>query len=287
MGRRPRAKNESADQPQPLNANGDEADSNHVEVTDRKLGYYDYTSSDPADWRPWGLYDDKFIPPPLEAARSKALEQLKTDHVADQAALRGRLTGIAVRYWEIRRSVERPPLKWYRDNIEAVRKTFVEALKVLKKKHRGLSGLNRLMQIEMSRPLMKGTGRSGTSKSAEELLNRVVWVCDKMLRQRDKSGRPKNWPVREAARLAAKLWRQVHGKKIGLSLDVGSDKNWKLEPSTQVFLYPGPLFVQTVLQGIDPALDVTEIRTALRHVLKPKRKRKLKGKRKLEGKRKL
>jgi hypothetical protein len=67
----------------------------------------------------------------------------------------------------------------------------------------------------------------------------------------------------------------------------GSDKNWKLEPSTQVFLYPGPLFVQTVLQGIDAALDVTKIRTALRHVLKPKSKRKLKGKRKSKGMRKL
>ena len=79
----------SADQPQPLDANGDQPDSNHVEVTGSKLGYYNYNSSDPADWRPWGMYDHKFIPPLSEVAFSKALEQLKTDQAADRGALRG------------------------------------------------------------------------------------------------------------------------------------------------------------------------------------------------------
>jgi hypothetical protein len=252
----------------------------------RPLGYYDYATLNPAHWRPWGLYDDKFIPPPSDSAFSKALEQLKIDDTAHQAALRQRLVGIAKRYWELQRSAQRPSLEWYRNNIRPVRQAVYAALVTLKKR-RGLSGLNRMMQIELNRPLLKGTGDPRTYESVEELLEQIARVCDKMLRQRGKSGRPKNWPVIEAARLAAKLWHQVNGKQIGLSLDIGSDKNWKLEPLTQVFLYPGPLFVQTVLQGIDAALDAAKIRTALRHVLKPKSKRKLKGKRKSKGMRKL
>ena len=41
------------------------------------LLHNDYTSSNYANWRPWGLYDHKYIPTPSEAAFSNALQQLK------------------------------------------------------------------------------------------------------------------------------------------------------------------------------------------------------------------
>jgi hypothetical protein len=59
-----------------------------------------------------------------------------------------------------------------------------------------------------------------------------------------------------------------------LSLDPRTDEHWEFGPSKQTFTYPGPLFVQTVLQGIDPALDTSKIGTALRSALSKPLKRK-------------
>jgi len=223
------------------------------------------------------LYDHKYIPSPLDAAFSKALDQIEIHDPANSAALRERLLGIAIEYWQVRRSVEQPPPEWYRKNVEPVRTAIFEVSKSLKER-RGLYWLDHRVQREMNRPLLKRPGLPGVS--VQELLDQLAGVCDKELRQRGKSGRPKNRPVIATARKAAELWHEVNGKSIPVSLEIKSDEHWKFGPSKLAFIFPGPLFVQTVLQGVNPRLDVTEIRTALRHVLSPKSKRKSKGKRK-------
>jgi hypothetical protein len=71
----------------------------------------------------------------------------------------------------------------------------------------------------------------------------------------------------------AGIWREVTGRPLGLSLDteIGPSKR-------QQFFYPGSLFVQTIIQDIDPELKTADIATALRKVLGGRRVQKSKGK---------
>jgi hypothetical protein len=247
------------------------------------IGYYDYTSSNYANWRPWGLYDHKHIPRPSEAAFSNALQQLKAENPVDRETLLNRLTGIAERYWEVRRRVERPPVKWSRDYVQSIRNEIKSLLRRLKSgKSLQIFELARLTQYHTGRSLLKKhtragyrTGRSllkkhtraGDPESIEQMLEQLLIACDRRLRQKDRGGARKGAHVVAAARQAVKLWEEINQKSMGLSLDTVSDGRWNFGPSKQAFTYPGPVFVQTVLQGIDPALNVTTIGTALRDIL--------------------
>jgi hypothetical protein len=242
------------------------------------IGHYDYTSGENADWRPWDLYDHKHIPRPSEQAFTKALEQLKIENDEQRATLLEHLGDVAVLYWQIRRSVERPPRKWYRENVQPIRTAARNFLALLKSENRReISGLDFVTQIEMKRPLVTGTAREGTSESIEQLLRQFIIVCDRSLRPQGHAGARKGEHVVAAARGAAKHWEEASGKRIGLSLDTITDEHWKFGPSKQVFTYPGPLFVQTILQGIDSNLDVATIRTALRNALSKANKQKIRN----------
>ena len=238
------------------------------------IGYYDYTSSNHADWRPWGgLYDHKFIPPPSKAAFSKALDQLNIGSADRRATLLSRLNSIAMRYWEIRRGVERPPLKWYREHIKPVRSAARRVVKLLEGPRR-LYGLDRLTRREMGRPLMTGTRYGSESEPIQQLLEQFIRVCDKFLGRKDRGGARKGSHILGAARQAANLWEEVSRAPVPQSFDIAPDEHWEFGPSRRTFTYSGPLFVQTVLQGIDPALDITRIRTALRNALSERDKQK-------------
>jgi hypothetical protein len=236
------------------------------------IGHYDYTSSHHADWRPWGgLYDHKYIPLPSKAAFNKALDQLNIDSAERRATLLAELNGIAVRYWEIRRGVERPPLKWYREHIKPVRSAARRVVKLLERRRR-LNGLDRLTRREMGRPLMTGPRSGGESEPIQQLLEQFIRVCDKFLGRKDRGGARKGSHILGAARQAANLWEEVSRAPVPQSFDIAPDEHWEFAPSKRTFTYPGPLFVQTVLQGIDPALDITTIRTALRNALSERNK---------------
>ena len=243
---------------------------------DLPIGYYDYTSGESADWRPWGLYDHKHIPPPDEQAFFKALDQLKIETAKQRATLLEHLGDLAVLYWRTRRSLERPPLKWYRKNIQPIRtaaRNFLDWLEA--ENRREISGLDHLTQIVMNRPLVKNNAWSEPNESIEQLLRQFINVCDRSLRPKAHAGAPKDEHVVAAARRAVKHWEEATGKRMGLSPDTITDEQWKFGPSKQVFTYPGPLFVLTILQGIDSNLDVATIRTALRNALSKANKQKL------------
>lgn len=240
------------------------------------IGHYDYTSSENADWRPWGLYDHKHIPPPSEQAFSKALDQLKIETAEQRAALLVHLGELAVLYWRTLRSLERPPLKWYRKNIQPIRTAARNFLDWLEPENRReISGLDHLTQIMMNRPLVKNNAWSESTESIEQLLRQFINVCDRSLRSKGHAGAPKDEHVVAAARGAVKLWEEATGKRMGLSPDTITDERWEFGPSKQAFTYQGPLFVQTILQGIDPKLNVTTIRTALRNTLSKAGRQKL------------
>lgn len=236
------------------------------------LGHYDYASSNDADWRPWGLYDHKHIPQPSEAAFCEALHQLgiEKDDKRRRARLLKSLRAVAVLYWKTRRGFERPPLRWYRRNIQPVRRAARKFVAHFEPKNRReLSGLDRRMQIEMKRRLLKSNTPGGDLESIEQLVRQFIRICDRVLQEmRDGSGRPSHTPVVAAAHQTVKLWEKVSRKRMGLSLDTTFNELWQFGPEKQTLLYPGPLFVQTVLQGIDSSLNIGTIGTALRNVRK-------------------
>jgi hypothetical protein len=251
---------------------GYENDEPHIKIATR--GRYYYSSPNPAHWRPWGLYDHLGIPPPSEQAFSKALELLNIDNPEQRLSLMERLKEIAVRFWQIRRSFEQPPVKWYRDNTEAISEGLQEVLTRLKRNRAALSGLNHLVLSRMDRRLFRNS--SSDLDSIEAILEGVVGVCSYRIRRlTDESGRPTHKHVRAAVSCAAKLWKEVRGKQVPLSLGVKDDEHWEFGSSTHAFTSIGPLFVQAVLQGIDPALDVGTIGTALRNTFggRPKKAR--------------
>ena len=125
------------------------------EPTASTFGRYNYASTNFANWRPWGLYET-LIPPPFEAAFSKALEQLKAENSKDRETLLDRLMEIAVVYWENRRGIERPPIKWSRDHVQSIRDETENLLLRLKSgKPLQISGLAHRTKYQMNRSLVK------------------------------------------------------------------------------------------------------------------------------------
>ena len=66
----------------------------------------------------------------------------------------------------------------------------------------------------------------------------------------------------QAVHALAEIWRERTGKQLGLGLDteIGPSKRQQL-------FYPGPRFVEVIVQAIDPSLTTAEIGTALRKSL--------------------
>jgi hypothetical protein len=113
------------------------------------------------DWRPGRTFEDLELPELPADTLSAALELLEIkDDIA--AAQLGERLRVAVRdYWlENRAVVERPPAKWYRKKVEAIRKATDDLL-VLVREPTG-TGLSQL-RIETSRSMgrdLRGADRS-------------------------------------------------------------------------------------------------------------------------------
>jgi hypothetical protein len=223
----------------------------------------------PSKWRPWGFEDYESVPEMSEEGVSAALNAIGVKDDAQSNELRTQLQGVSIIYWRTRRDVETPSPKWYRQQIEPIQKATVSLLNFLKMPVEGTarSALRRLTMLRMNRQL-RGSNHDGL-ESIEQLLENFKSVCDECLRLKGSAGAREQSHVREAVRELVAIWRRFTGKRLSLSLDteIGETKH-------QQFFYPGPRFVQVIMQAIDFDLTTAEIGTALRKALGNKRVRK-------------
>ena len=220
-----------------------------------------------SNWVPWGFYDLESIPEIRDLAFSEAMNELKIEDDAQQADLKTRLREIAITYWQIRRGVEQPAPKWYRQQIQPIREATGKLLKILKAPAEGTgrAALVRLTKLRMERAL-RGSSYSDR-ESIEQLLENFKTVCDECLRQKGSAGARKKSHVEEAVRKLAEIWREFTGERLPISLDTEFVELRLREEFTN----RGLRFVQFVLQGIDPQVSNSEIATAVRKALGKKR----------------
>jgi hypothetical protein len=221
-------------------------------------------------WRPWGFDDYVSVPKISDEALSSAMKSLNVTEDAQRADLTARFHEVSVSYWRGKRDFATPGPKWYRQQIQPIQKATNKLLSLLTEPAEGTgrSALVRLTKMRMHRNLRGPTDPD----SIEQLLETFKGVCDECLRLKGSAGAREQSHVEEAVRELAAIWRDVTGTPLGLSLDTG------IGPSKREFSYPGPFFIQTILQAIDPVLTTAEIGTALRKVLGRGRMQKSKGK---------
>jgi hypothetical protein len=222
------------------------------------------------EWRPWGFDDYESVPNISDEALSAAMEILKVSGDSHRADLRERFHQVAITYWRAKRDVEIPGPAWHRQQIKPIQKATTKLLSLLRApKSSARAGLMHLTKLRMNRDLRS----SADPESIEQLLARFKSVCDELLRPKGSAGARTQSHVEKAVRDLITVWRQVTRTPLSLSLDteIGPSKR-------QQFAYPGPFFVQTILQAIDHELSTAEIATALRKVLGRGRVQKSKGK---------
>ena len=126
------------------------------------------------DWRPFRTFQDLELPEVPEDTGSAAVELLEIKNDTDIARLRERLKIVVRDYWvEHRAVVERPPAKWYRSKVEAIRKA-TDHLLALVREPTG-TGLSQL-RIETSRSMGRGL-RGGGPESIERFLEDLSSAC--------------------------------------------------------------------------------------------------------------
>jgi hypothetical protein len=212
---------------------------------------------DPRNWKPWGFDDYESVREITEQAFEAALKHLEVTGKRRRTNLREQFKGVATSYWKARRDIERPPPKWYRDQIKPFMKATKQLLKVIGKPCEGTSqaALIRLTLFRMKRSLR---GSPVEPESIEQILQDFSRVCAECLRRRGSAGARPQSHVQSAVQELAAIWKAVDGHPLALSLDTATGHLGK------EFTYRGPRFVQIVLQGIDPELSTSEIATALR-----------------------
>jgi hypothetical protein len=216
---------------------------------------------DHRSWKPWGFDDYKSVQGITDQAFEAALKHLNVSDAARRTDLRRLLKDVATSYWRTRRDIERPPPKWYREQIEPIKKATDQLLKVIRKPAEGTgqAALIHLTQFRMQRRLRDGNYLE--PESIEQTLQRFSRVCAECLSLKGTAGARAQSHVQSAVHELAAIWKDVNGHPLGLSLDTATGRHGK------EFTYPGPRFVQIVLQGIDPRLSISEISTALRKAI--------------------
>jgi hypothetical protein len=217
-------------------------------------------------WKPWGFDDYETVQEIPEQAFEAALKHLNVTDAARRTDLRGLFKDVATSYRRTRRDIEKPPPKWYREQIEPIKKATDHLLKVIGKPAEGTgqAALIHLTQFRMQRRLRGGNYLE--PESIEQTLQRFSRVCAECLSLKGTAGARAQSHVQSAVHELAAIWKDVDGHPLGLSLDTATGRHGK------EFTYPGPRFVQIVLQGIDPRLSTSEIGTALRKALAESKK---------------
>jgi hypothetical protein len=213
-----------------------------------------------SEWRPWGFDDFESISEISEEVLSAAMQALKACSNAQRDVLRTSFRDVATSYWRTRREIERPGPKWYRQQIKPVQKATARLLSLLREPALGTgrAALVSLTKLRLHRSLRGST----EPESIEQLLEGLNNVCNECLRFKGSAGAKEQSHVEGSVRELTARWRKLTGKRMSLSLDtdIGPSKR-------QQFTSPGCLFVQIIMQAIDPRLTTSEIATALRKAL--------------------
>jgi hypothetical protein len=212
-------------------------------------------------WRPWGLYDHESIPKFSKQAFLEIVNHLGTMDCKKLRKLRERLRDASIIYWEVRRRVDKPSAKWYRNEIETIIDATGKLVELLQRETgTGLSGLDAQTRIWMKRPL-RGDTVSGDLESIEYFLLNFMHISQRALPRKGTPGAPEQAHIRRTAGELTRIYQEFSGEAVPLSLDTAQG------PSGEEFIYPGPRFVQLAFKGIDPEVKLAEIRTGLRKVL--------------------
>lgn len=200
----------------------------------------------------------------------EALDALNIVEEKDRANLKISLRSVAEGYWAILRQLSKPSPRWYREQVQPIQKATTQLLQLVRKRGEGTSRttLSDLTRLRMNRPL-RGSGSGSDPESIEQLLEGFKRVCDECLRRRGFAGAPEKKHVEASVAELATIWKDYRSAPMPLSLDTDVGPGARTE-----FIYPGPRFVQGVMQAIDPELSIGEIDTALRKVLGKLRVRK-------------
>ena len=153
-----------------------------------------------------------------------------------------------------------PPSSWYDGHVKPLLTATEGLLKIIRKpvKGSGRTFLKWRIQGRMHRPLM---GLPTDPESLEQILEQFRLAClDCAPKTKGKPGAKKQSHIEEAVRDLSKLWEELSGKPVPMSLDSEG------HGSKQEFISPGPRFCQVVLQSIDPDVSTSQIETALRKI---------------------
>jgi hypothetical protein len=146
-----------------------------------------------SEWLPWGLYDDDQVPELSEETIQEAANELNVTDETKIAGLKGRLRMVAITYWRIQRDVVKPGPRWFREQVEPIKKA-TERLYKLIHDHPGGIGLRplaTLTQLRMRRPLrnpIAGGPIDRSIESIEQLLKSFTSVCDECLKRKGSAG---------------------------------------------------------------------------------------------------
>ena len=218
------------------------------------------------DWRPFRTFRDLELPEVPESTLSAALESLEVNHAKAIAQLRERLKIVIRDYWvEHRAVVERPPAKWYRSKVEAIRKA-TDHLLLLVREPTG-TGLAQL-RIEISRSLGRGL-RGGGPESIERILEDLS-AASRRCRYSTKRGAIPHTHLRRTVAELTEIWTEYSNRPFTRNFKTADNRRYKngrpiaVTGHADAFLAPGPRFIQVMMQHIDPGVPLSLIRTALR-----------------------
>jgi hypothetical protein len=149
-------------------------------------------ANDEAGYRHWKpargpfimrLLEDPTLPTLQDDVVCTAAEHLKIVDDKKRTILREQLRQIVRDYWELRRDiVERPPQRWYRDNIKAVGKAANNLLILLQDcSGTALMRLEREVSRSLNMELRQRSSPSSQKQSIKNIVEGLKVICDRLV----------------------------------------------------------------------------------------------------------
>lgn len=250
-----------------------------------------------AKWKPGkGQFTTTFTDTPELAIEDvkRLREKLGVAHVRLKT-LAKRLQEANRRYWELKRDVVGvPPPAWYRAKLSALSSAINRLLSLIKEPSgTAFIALNLRLFANKDRPLRAGLITQSCGESYEQILERLKQACEQVeyphatawhvRSPTSVKGAKKKLHIIEAATELRQIWIDFTGKQFSMNFNAGQHIITKVDGTTvakdglsKAFYAAGPLFVQSAMHLIDPAVTATQITSAFRALpkSKPVRKRK-------------
>ena len=217
------------------------------------------------EWRPYRSFEDLELPDLPEGTLPAALELLEIENDIDTAQLCEWLR-LVIRDYRVehRAVVERPPAKWYRSKVEAIRKATDHLLVLIRERTgTGLSPLRFETSRLMGRPL------HGGPESIEGFLEDFSAAC-RRCRFSAQKGAIAHTHLRSTVAELVEIWSEYSSRPFRRNFKTADNRRLTngrpiaVAGHADAFLAPGPHFVQVMMQRIDPSVPLSLIRTALR-----------------------